>query len=73
MTDNVIKLYPHGEAVDPDNVLKHAVGEYKEVFIVGYDHDGNLDMRASTNISERDVLWLIEQAKLFVLDLGEED
>jgi hypothetical protein len=59
----VVKFYPKNAAQDPDNVLEQAIGQYDQVFIVGYDKDGNLDARASLGLKGADVLWLIEWFK----------
>lgn len=60
---NVTRLYAKDAAKNPDNVLEQAKGEYAQVFMVGYDHDGIMDARASTNMSQSDLLWLIETFK----------
>ena len=54
----------HGPAQDPDVVLKEAMGQYQRVVVLGYGHDGLLDLRASTNLTDQDILWLLECAKL---------
>lgn len=71
----VIKIYPEGSAKYPDAVLEQAVGVYESVFIIGYDQDGKLDVRASTNLACKDILWLIETFKSKMLngDYYEED
>ena len=56
----VINLRP---ALDPDEVLKNAQGEYESVLIIGYDHEGQLDARASLNIDHKEALWLAEAFK----------
>jgi len=63
MSDNVIKLYTKDAADNPDNVLERAIGEYDKVFVLGYNKDDYLDARASTNMKQSDLLWLIEQFK----------
>jgi len=63
MDNNVTKLYPRDAADDPDNVLEQAIGEYKSVFIIGWDKDDCMDSRASTNITQEDILWIIERFK----------
>lgn len=60
---NVTRLYAKDAAKNPDNVLEQAKGEYAQVFMVGYDNDGIMDARASTNMSQSDLLWLIETFK----------
>jgi hypothetical protein len=68
----VVKFYPKGAAKNPDNVLEQAVGVYNEVFIIGYDKDGQLDVRASTNFKVRDVFFALEAFRFKVLN-GEYD
>jgi len=74
MSNNVIKLYTKDSAQNPDNVLEQAAGEYETVFIVGYDKDGDLVARASTNMTQASLLWLIESFKKNMLngDYGDE-
>ena len=64
---NVTKLYSSTAAENPDNVLEQAVGEYEQVLIAGFDNDGFLDIRASTNTTKERLLWLIEKAKIDIL------
>ena len=64
----VTKLYTKDAAKNPDNVLEQAIGVYESVVILGYDKDGDMDVRASTNLSHEQVLWLIESFKLSLLD-----
>ena len=68
----VAKFYPADAAKDPDNVLEQAIGEYESLVIIGYDHDGIMDARASTNIKQKDILWLMENFKLWLLDIDED-
>lgn len=57
---NVIKLCP---VLDPDEVLSKSIGEFQSVVIIGYDHEGGLDARASLNINDAEILWLVENFK----------
>jgi hypothetical protein len=61
---NVIKLRP---ALEPDEVLERAKGDFESVIVLGYDHNGDLDVRASLNIDHANVLWIIETFKLRLL------
>ena len=63
MANNITKLYPSNAAKNPDNVMEQAMGEYESIFIVGFDKDGCMDSRASTNITQSGILWLIERFK----------
>ncbi len=64
----VVKFYPKEAAKNPDNVLEQAVGVYDEVFIIGYDKDGKLDVRASTNFQVREIFFALEAFKFKVLN-----
>jgi len=61
----VIKL---NAALDPDVVLEEAKGQYQNVFIIGYDHDGLLDIRASLDFDCKSVVFAFEQFKLKLLN-----
>lgn len=61
---DVVKFYPKDAALDPDNVLEQAMGDFSEVLILGWDKDGNLDARATLGLKDGgDVLWLMEAFK----------
>ena len=72
---NVVKIYPAGSAKDPDAVLEQAVGNYGSVLLVGWDQEGRLDVRSSTNLDHKEILWLIEvfKQKLVVGDFFTEE
>lgn len=63
MTD-IVKFYPKDAAKDADNVLEQAVGQYSEVLIIGWDKEGNLDVRATLGLTDgAECLWLVEAFK----------
>jgi hypothetical protein len=69
MTDeNVVKFYPKDAAKNPDSVLEQAIGEYAEVCVVGFDKDGNLDVRASLNFRIADILFCMDTFRHGVLN-----
>ena len=68
MTDNVVKFYPKDAAKNPDAVLEQAVGVYDQVFIIGYDKDGTLDVRASFSFKVRDIFFALDAFKFRVLN-----
>lgn len=73
MTDNkVVGINEESEAVvkalNPDDVLKGAMGEYRSLIILGYDKDDYLSMRASANMRRADVNWVLDRAKTLILD-----
>ena len=48
------------QAKDADNVLNAAKGQYDDICIIGYK-DGVMDVRS--NLTHKDVLWLLEMFK----------
>ena len=68
----ITKFYPKDAAKNPDAVLEQAIGCYDKVLVLGWDADGNLDARASTNASKKDLLWMIEGFKLDLFCVIEE-
>ncbi len=54
--------------IQPNNVLKGAVDKLDHVFIVGYDLEGEFYF-ASSMADGGDVLWLMEKAKNFLMDV----
>jgi hypothetical protein len=64
VTDNIVKFYPPDACKDPDVVLELCKGEFLDVFVVGYDNDGNLHARCSLGLQDGgNMLWLLECAK----------
>jgi|AACY02.6.fsa_nt_gi hypothetical protein len=68
----VAKLTPKDAAKDPDFVLEQAAGVYGAVMTVGWDKEGAFDMRASLNMDARDILWLLESAKKYLMEAVEQ-
>lgn len=68
MTDNVVKFYSNNAAKNPDNVLEQACGVYDQVMIIGYNKEGSLDVRASTNFKLREMFFAIDAFKFKVLN-----
>lgn len=57
----VIDLNP---GANPDTVLKEAFGSFKEVLILGYNHDGYMEVRASAGMAPKaELLMLVENFK----------
>ena len=59
---NITKLYPKGAAKNPDNVLEQSVGKFDKVLVVGYDKEGEVDMRASLNLTVEEGTYLATRA-----------
>lgn len=67
MSGNVVKLYPRNAALNPDLVLEQAAGVYEEVLVIGYNKDGELDVRASLNFDMKSIFFAFEVFKHQVL------
>lgn len=69
MSDNIIPLRPvlvgDGAALEPDMILEAAKGAYEQIVVVGFNADGQIDMRSSHG--SRDALWIVERARLHLL------
>lgn len=66
--NNVVKFYPKGAAANPDVVLEQAVGVYDQVFVIGHNKDGKMDVRASLNFKMRDIFFALDAFKFKVLN-----
>lgn len=69
--NTVVSLFP-----DADEILRQAIGRFDDVLVVGWSR-GDLALLhlESTDLSNGDILWLIEKLKLELLnedDVGSE-
>ena len=71
MDDNVVNLFD--PELSADDVLERAKGKLGEVLIIGYDHDGVLDVR-STNTTAANAAFMTQQflSKLYNGDYRDE-
>ena len=70
--DNIISLHTSNDAIGADIVVEEAIGVYENVVIIGWNKEEELEVRASLNLSQSDILWLIETFKARLLS-GEYD
>ena len=69
MAENVVKFYAKDSAKDPNVVLERAMGDYRDVLIIGWDVEGYLDVRASLGLKDGgEILWLLEKVKKNLLE-----
>ena len=67
--DNIIQFRGVNRLdIQPNKVLKGAVDQLDHVFIAGYDKDGEFYF-ASSMADGGDVLWLMEKAKNFLMNV----
>ena len=52
-------------ALEPDKVLEANKGKFQQLVILGYDQSGDIAVCASHG--SREVLWMLERAKAFLL------
>jgi hypothetical protein len=57
---NVVKLYTANAANDPDAVLEQAVGVYDNLVVIGYDTEGELEVRASLNWDKQEIAYAVQ-------------
>ena len=62
-TGEVIKFYPKNAAEKIDNVLEQAVGVFDRAIIIGYDKNGDFDVRASLNFVQMDIIYALDLFK----------
>lgn len=55
-------------AASPDHVLELAIGEFSEVLIIGFDHNGVIDVRSNTTMDKMTAVFLMEQFKTKLLN-----
>lgn len=62
---NVVMLHP---AKDPDVVLQEAIGQYGSVCVIGWDVNGEMDLRVDLNLSVADAYLLMAVAQRALVD-----
>lgn len=53
--------------LEPDTILQKAIGELKEVLIIGTTLDGNQYL-ASSSSDAKNMIWHIETAKFMIME-----
>ena len=56
----VKKLFPQESFHNPDHVLEEAKGNYQDVLIIGWDKEGNFDVRSNSSVDGKTSLWLAQ-------------
>jgi len=67
MSDEPIKLVTNGKLLEPDAVLERAKDVFTHVVVLGWDRSETLDVRASSNLSNEQAIYLMELAKHTIL------
>lgn len=68
MSASVYKIYPKEAYGKADTVLETALGRFKDVIVIGYDHDGELEAAASNYFNDGgNLLWAMEKFKFSLL------
>lgn len=67
-TNNVVRFTGLTRAdIEPDTILTNAVGELKEVVVIGTDKEGN-QYFATSSSDGKNILWHLETAKFMLMD-----
>jgi hypothetical protein len=67
MSDEPIKLVTNDKLLEPDAVLERAKDVFTHVVVLGWDRSETLDVRASSNLSNEQAIYLMELAKHTIL------
>jgi hypothetical protein len=67
MSDEPIKLVTNDKLLEPDAVLERAKDVFTHVVVLGWDKSETLDVRASSNLSNEQAIYLMELAKHTIL------
>jgi len=67
METEVVKFYPADAAKNPDNVLEQAIGVYEGCIILGWDKQGYLAVRSSTNLTKEMINLILDLFKFRML------
>ena len=65
--DKVVKLYTQKTGSDPDAMLEMAKGDFKSVCVMGINHDGSLEARATNGMTRAELVFYMEDLKLTLL------
>lgn len=66
--DKVIEFPQKKDYSNADVVLQEAVGDYKDVLILGYNHKGEFAARATKMFADGGhILWIMERFKFGLL------
>ena len=70
---NVVQMnWPTRYDISPETVLEAALDKLQDAVVIGYDKEGEFYF-ASSKASGPEVLWLLELAKTFLIDIGKGD
>ena len=70
MSTNVVQMnWPTRYDISPETVLESALEKLQDAVVIGYDKEGEFYF-ASSKASGPEVLWLLELAKTFLIEIG---
>jgi len=59
---------------DPNNVLRQCEDEYQALFVLGFNKEDNMEFHCTHNLTNTQVLWLIENFKAhYLLQMDDDD
>ena len=63
---NVVKLNPIKADENPDTVVEQAFSEYESLCYMGYTRGGVLHTKATANLTDAELLLMLEKLKLSI-------
>ena len=67
---NVINLVP--DKASADEIFEDCKGDFKEVLILGWDHENLMKAKSSSTLDIKDIVYMIEVFKQALLNSGYE-
>jgi len=67
MGSKVVQIKP---ADSPEHVLEEAKGVYEDVLVIGFNKDEQLEVRSSKDITNCEMVWLLEKTKMIYLGVS---
>ena len=67
---NVVSLVP--EQASADEIFEDCKGQYKEVLIIGWDHENLMKAKSSASLDIKEVVYMLEVFKQALINTGYE-
>ena len=58
----VVNLFPEVKS-DPNSLLENAKDQYNEVLVIGWDKNGSLSARCTSNFKTEEMVYMVELFK----------
>ena len=68
---NIVNIVPNNASAD--EIFDDCKGEFKEVLILGWDHDNLMKVKSSSSLDVKDIIYMCEIFKQVLLTSGYEN